>query len=167
MLNKIVGFILDRIPLSGFEFSEDAHGTHRFVERRKDKGEMPFSFSFHARTDEFKKVLYPDYRDFLRLEITGKVSMEEVASGAPFNGTLEISLLRKRQLTYEFSFKSERGIVHRFHGHKDLSFFQPLKSITTMYGEVLNTRTGKVISTTVSFLDLRDLPGLFGSFRIR
>lgn len=167
LLERVAKAALYAMPLSGFEFSESVSGTHRFVERRRDRGEMPFSFSMRAFTDELKVLLDPASREFFRLTIEGTVSMEGLAVDAPFSGTLEASIVRKRQLIYDFNFKASGGVLHRFWGHKDLSIFQPFKSVTTLYGEVAIAKTGKVISTSVSYLDARDLPGMLGSLRLR
>ncbi|MFA6032618.1 MAG: hypothetical protein WC889_06940, partial [Myxococcota bacterium] len=155
------------IPVTGFQFQESVSGTHRFVEKRRDRGEMPFSFRFVADTDKLKEALHPETRDFFRMTIDGTIRMDGVCSAAPFAGTLEISLIRKRQLIYDFEFKGENGTMYRFAGHKDLSLFQPIKSVMTLYGEVANAKTGRVISTSISFLDLRDLPLLLKSLKIK
>jgi len=167
MLKKLTEILISNLPVNGIEFIEEAHGTHRFVERRRDRGEMPFAFSFHAKTDSLKEVLHPEYRDFPRLDIEGTISMKGVTEDVPMKGNVEISFFRKRQIVYNFDFKARGGITYHFHGHKDLSVFQLLKSITTLYGEVVNTKTGKMISTTVSFLDFRDLPKVLKSIKLR
>jgi hypothetical protein len=167
MFSRLAEKILGAVPVNGFEFSEGAVGTHRFVERRRDRGEMPFSFSFKASSDEFKWFLHPDSRDFVSMNIEGVLNMDGLAAKAAFKGTIEASLFRRRQIIYDFTFKSSGGTDYRFHGHKDLSIFQPLKSITTLYGEVMNSRSGKIISTTVTYMDLRDIPRILASIRLR
>ena len=166
-LTQVAEFVVSSLPVSGFEFNETMSGTHRFVERRRDKGELPFSFSARAWTDQLRELLHPETREFFRCTVDGTITVDGLATAAPLAGGLEMSLLRKRQIIYDFTFKADNGVAHRFYGHKDLSIFQPLKSLTTLYGEITNAKTGKVVSTSVAYLDMRDVPGLFGSFKLR
>lgn len=89
------------------------------------------------------------------VKITGVVTAPPFAERSPLEGTMVISPLRKRRITYDFSFQDPSGTPCRFMGQKDISFFRPLASMTHMEGTIL--RNEKTIASGELRFELGDL----------
>ena len=98
------------------------------------------------------------------LTLTGKMHAEGLADGVPATGRLEIQPLSRR-IGYELEFTADDGRRCRFVGEKSPSLRSPLRSMTTLPGEVLDPE-GKRLGTALLYFDLKnDLIPFLGTFR--
>ena len=94
----------------------------------------------------------------------GQVWIDGIAKGAPAEGTLEMSPIRKRRLRYAFDFEVD-GKKHSFDGHKTLSMRRPVHGWTTLPGKVFGPDGKELASAVLKFHLRRDLASLVRSFR--
>jgi hypothetical protein len=93
----------------------------------------------------------------------GHVWIDGIANGAPAEGVLEMSPIRKRRLRYAFDFEVD-GKKHSFDGHKTLR--APLRGWTTLPGKVFGPDGSELASAVLRFHLRRDLLDLVKSFRL-
>ncbi|MEK6817158.1 MAG: hypothetical protein AABY09_06075, partial [Nanoarchaeota archaeon] len=100
---------------------------------------------------------------FMQTHLEGIVTMEGLCEEAQvMDGSLV--LFKDMKLSYGFKFMTERGLMH-YRGNKFLSLKHPLKSMTTLYGEI----TGDIVhqeykNQALSFFRMSDLPAFMLSF---
>lgn len=137
-------------------FSETMSGTWTPVD---GSGRRVLSFSVDAdATSAF------DYLKDGAMELRGVMRAEGLADEAQVDGRLEVQPLRRR-IAYRLEFKGDDGKLYRFAGQKNLSVFRPLKSATTLPGELTN-REGALVGRALVRFDLRrDLVGFLRTFR--
>lgn len=87
-----------------------------------------------------------------QVRITGIVNADPWAHRAPLQGQMHISLLWKREIRYQFSFRDEDECTYELRGRKDLRWFAPVESITQMDAELL--RQGESVAQGKLSFDL-------------
>lgn len=131
----------------GFEFKETMAGTYT---RLGQQGE-PAAIRIHAR------VHVPDAVQHVRdgmAELEGTLDMEQFADDVPIAGTLEIALLTKRMIRYDFTFLGNDGSPYRFTGQKNVRMADLLGTMTTLVGSITDSLGEEIARATLRF-DLR------------
>jgi hypothetical protein len=131
---------------TGFQFSETMAGTMELAAR--PGAEVPFAFTVTARAPSLREHL----RDG-RAELRGTVEAPGLAAAAEATGELTIRLLRGRRIRYELGFTGDDGRRYRFAGQKDLRWLEPLRSWTTLPGEITD-EDGRVVARCRTRFDL-------------
>ena len=106
-----------------------------------------------------------DIRNFLatgEVKITGIVDAPPYAAQAILEGTMVISPLRRRSITYEFEFDDAEGTTYRFEGRKDIRVVRPVDSMTRMQGKILCD--GETLASGELHFGLADLPEFLRSW---
>ena len=137
-------------------FSETMSGTWTPVD---GSGRRVLSFSVDAdATSAF------NYLKDGAMQLVGTMRAEGLTDLAPAEGRLEVQPLRRR-IAYNLEFKGDDGNLYRFDGEKHLSVFRPLKSVTTLPGEITDRHGALVGRALVRFDIRRDLLGFLRTFR--
>jgi hypothetical protein len=137
-------------------FSETMSGTWTPVD---GSGRRVLSFSVDA--DATSAV---DYLKDGAMQLAGTMRAEGLAAKAPTEGRIEVQPLRRR-IAYFLEFTGDDGKLYRFAGEKHLSVFRPLKSATTLPGEITD-RHGALVGRALVRFDLRrDLVSFLRTFR--
>ncbi len=150
----------------GIKFSKTMCGTHRIISSKDDRGDLPVSLTLHCSNNNILSFIKRDSGEFLKMEISGTITATDLVENAELRGSIEYDFISKKQFVYEFYFTDAKGKEYYFNGHNDLSIFQPIKSFSTMLGEIVDRETGKIVSTVVLKLEAKDLFPLIASFRI-
>ncbi|MBN1944942.1 MAG: NAD(P)-dependent oxidoreductase [Bradymonadales bacterium] len=77
--------------------------------------------------------------------IDGVLTVEGLAHQVPIEGTLELSLLSRRKLLYQFVFTGDDGQQYRFEGSKRFSLRQPVYSLTRIQFSIVD-RHGRIVA---------------------
>jgi hypothetical protein len=89
-------------------------------------------------------------------EISGRVTLEGLATDRAFKGTLGIgAIVRERRVPYAFSFIADDGAAYRFDGAKEVNVLNLPKSTSTLGAYVFDGR-GDEIGRVILRADLRD-----------
>lgn len=150
----------------GIRFSKTLNGTHRMISGKEDRGDLPMSLTLNCASNNLLSFIKRDSGEFLRMEITGTITATDLIENAELKGSVEYDFISKKQFVYEFYFTDKNGKEYYFNGHNDLSIFQPIKSFSTMLGEIVDRESGKIVSTVVLKIEAKDLFPLIASFRI-
>jgi nucleoside-diphosphate-sugar epimerase len=133
----------------GFEFTQTLSGTWRRTDQAA-ADERNFTFTVTATADRLRGFLA---RPVTRLR--GTLFAEELADGVPIEGTLEIALLSRRRLVFEFDFAGRDGKTYHFRGQQDVDPLHLIRTITALPGRITDP-TGKEIATTDLTFDLQN-----------
>lgn len=148
------------------KYSKTMSGTHKMIGTRDDKGDLPISLTLNCSNNNILSFIKRDSGEFLKMEVTGTIKATELVENAELKGSVEYDFISKRQFVYEFYFSDSKGNEYYFNGHNDLSIFQPIKSFNTMLGEIVDRKSGKIVSTVVLKIEAKDIFPLIASFRI-
>lgn len=145
--------------MTGFGFAETMSGTWA----RTDGSEGGGRFEFTVEVDSGP---LGDFRKSRTAKLRGTIDADGLAAGRPIEGTIEIRPIRGRIIRYELAFTGDDGMRYRFRGQKDIRWSDPLRTWTTLPGEITDAG-GRVIGTAETRFDLRQRgPELVRSFRL-
>jgi len=131
----------------GFEFSETMSGT---VEWDAAPGQRhPFRFDVTAHAASFRDHMFTGHA-----ELRGKVLAPPKARDAPAEGMITIRPLGGRIIRYELAFTGDDGVRYSIVGQKDIDFWHPLKTFTTLPAEIVDAEHRRV-GTALTRFDLR------------
>lgn len=150
----------------GLRFTIPMSGTHRMISGKDDRGDLPISLTLNCANNNMLSFIKRDSGEFLRMEVSGTITATDIVENAELKGNVEYDFISRKQFIYEFYFADKNGKEYYFNGHNDLSIFQPIKSFSTMLGEIVDRETGKIVSTAVLKIQAKDLFLLLTSFRI-
>ncbi|MCX7945164.1 MAG: hypothetical protein N2746_11720 [Deltaproteobacteria bacterium] len=150
----------------GIKFNLTMSGTHRMISGKDDRGDLPLTLTINCVSNNVLNFVKRDSGEFLRMEITGTITATDLVENAEVRGSVEYDFISKRQFVYEFYFTDKNGREYYFNGHNDISIFQPIKSFSTMLGEIVDRESGKIVSTVVLKIEAKDIFPLIKSFRI-
>lgn len=89
-------------------------------------------------------------------EISGRVTLEGLATNREFKGTLGIgAIVRERRIPYAFSFIADDGAAYRFDGAKEVNVLKLPKSTSTLGAYVFDGQ-GDEVGRVVLRADLRE-----------
>lgn len=150
----------------GIKYSKTMSGTHRMISSKDDRGDLPISLTLNCSSNNILSFIKRESGEFLKMGITGTITATDLVENAEIKGSIEYDFISKRQFVYEFYFNDPKGKEYYFNGHNDLSIFQPIKSFSTMLGEIVDRECGKIVSTVVLRIEAKDIFPLIASFRI-
>ncbi len=143
-------------PRLGFTFSERMSGTFKSLEKLTGKSgeaargtngkELPMEFELDARATRLERFIFNP-----TTKIKGNLYMEGLARQVQIEGTLQIPLITKRKIIYDFTFNSTEGRKYRFSGEKNIKLLSPISTFTTLPGNVTDEEGKKVASAVVRF----------------
>ncbi|MCC6748666.1 MAG: hypothetical protein IT371_13480 [Deltaproteobacteria bacterium] len=164
----------------GFHVSERMTGTHRTLRELEPLepvspslgrpirvgSELPFSFEVRWGHPDLVHYLNPLKGDFTKALLEGTVTAGGLCTAAPLRGTLDFRYVSEALIRYAFEFEAH-GRRFRYVGEKrDLRPWNLHRTHTTCHGTIADVATGQVISDSVVYFDLKELPSLVGSFRL-
>jgi hypothetical protein len=89
-------------------------------------------------------------------EISGRVTLEGLATDREFKGTLGIgAIVRERRVPYAFSFIADDGGAYRFDGAKEVNVLGLPRSMTTLGAYVFDAQ-GEEVGRVILRADLRE-----------
>jgi len=150
----------------GVKFTKTMYGTHRIISAQDDRGDLPINLTLNCSSNDLLKFIKRDSGEFLRMEVSGSITATDLVENAEVKGSIEYDFLSKKQFVYDLYFTDKNGKEYYFNGHNDLSIFQPIKSFSTMLGEIVDRQSGKIVSTVVLKVEAKDIFPLIASFRI-
>jgi hypothetical protein len=131
----------------GFEFSETMSGT---VEWDAVPGQRhPFRFDVTAHASSLRDHMFTG-----QAELRGKVLAPPKARDAAAEGTITIRPLGGRIIKYELAFTGDDGAHYSIVGQKDIDFWHPLKTFTTLPADIVDADHHRV-GTCLTRFDLR------------
>jgi len=141
----------------GFRFNENMYGSYRMPpetgpERR---------FMFHI--DAVAGDLLQHWRDG-RVDATGFVEAEGLASHAPIKGFMILAPWVARFIHYEFTFTSDDGRALRFAGEKTIRHLHPVRTWQTLPGELFDAG-GNTIASVLALFDRREFLSFVRTFK--
>ncbi len=122
--------------------------------------EIPISLDLEARFHAGDRVA----------SVTGRVSIDGVATDAPIQGTLGLLSLGVKRLPYDVFFVTDAGKRWRMRGEKDITYLAPVRSLTvlpvTVYEEAAHEASSREVARgTLQFDWRRDLGSMIRSLR--
>jgi hypothetical protein len=142
----------------GFAFEETMAGTMERVDRPGET--TPFAFSVRVEVPS----LVGHLRD-RKATLRGTVEAPGLATAATATGTMLLRPVRGRIIRYELAFTGDDGRRYRFAGEKHIRWLDPLRSWTTLPGEITDD-AGRTIARCQTRFDLRsDWLQFAGSWR--
>ncbi len=153
---KRVGFLMDEI-MSGHHEFEPGCGPY---------GRYPFEFKVTWGPKSLARWINPLGGDFMTQPLKGTVTVGGLCEKVPCTGTLELAYLTERKIRYTFEFTVNKKAYH-FVGEKVniLPWNLPV-SHTTCFGTMVEKKTGKLISRSVTFFRFRTTPQFMSSLRL-
>lgn len=142
----------------GLRFAEAMYGSYRPV--GEPSAERSFAFHVEARAPSVLRWL----RDG-KMELRGEVEAAGLARRSSASGEMTVRPLLGRSIRYELVFRGDDGRAYRYVGEKRIRHLHPLRTWTTLPGDIFDEAGKRVGSGTVRFR-LRELPSLLGSFRL-
>jgi hypothetical protein len=161
--------IIDRVRTGqlGFRMDELMSGTHKFVDGAGPEGEHPFSFTITWGADDMARFLNPLGDGFMSNELEGVITVGGLTDDAPCQGTLELRYFQEGKIRYTIDFEGPDGKAYRYVGEKrDIRPWNLHRTHTTCYGTVTEVESGRVISDSVVYFDLKLLPTFAASIRL-
>ncbi len=150
----------------GIRFSKTMNGTHRMISGKDDRGDLPVTLTLNCVSNNMLSFIKKGSGEFLKMEVTGFITATDLVENAEVKGSVEYDFISKKQFVYEFYFSDKNGKEYYFNGHNDLSIFQPIRSFSTLLGEIVDRESGKIISTVVLKIEAKDIFPIISSFRI-
>ena len=157
------------IPRVGLIFSERMSGSYRHEKTEATDGvpgpfggngrEHPMEFEVDARTCRLERFIFNP-----STKIKGNLYMEGLDRQMPLQGTLEIPLLTRRKMIYNFTFNSKEGKKYRFSGEKNIRFLRLIDTFTTLPGRITDEDGKEVASAVVHFNLRKDFVPFIRSF---
>ncbi len=97
------------------------------------------------------------------MTLTGHMTLEGSATGAPTKGTISLEVRGLRRVIYDLSWRLDDGQLGRFYGWKTLSVRHFVRGWTELKGQV--TQRGELMGQATLQFDLKDLPAFLRSMR--
>ncbi len=151
--------------LGGFRIEEWMRGTHEFAPGFGPPGKRPMRFHAEWGPEELRRWFDPRSPEFLVNTCSGRIWVDGLCEGAPFEGRFELRYHIDRSVRYELRFEVG-GERYLYVGEK--SGFGPLNlatTHTTAFGTIVRARDGALVSRSVLRFRLPELPSMLGSLR--
>lgn len=144
----------------GFQFTETLSGNYTTFDYKKENKKIYFSITSYYDNQ------WPSIKDDFTSNIKGTVCMDDVVNDAELEGFVEISFIRRRQINYKFTFNGTDGKKYRFVGSKDLDFWRPILTTTTLNGKIFLVDTNEQFASVTAVFDIKhDLVPFLFSFK--
>ncbi|MBN1947504.1 MAG: hypothetical protein JW797_17670 [Bradymonadales bacterium] len=156
---------LKELPV-GFRIDEIMTGRHRFEPGMGPEGYHPFEFQVTWGPKRIGEWLDPHGAGFLSQPLEGVVRAGGLCQEAPCQGTLELQYFNERLIRYTFDFRVDSTDYHYVGEKVNIRPWNLPVSHTTCFGYLTEARTGRLISTSVTFFRLHRMARFLSSFRI-
>lgn len=140
----------------GYSFCETMYGSFREIKPSGLCGKFDFSC----------KAVVEDIRAFLKdrmARISGEVTMDSIGEKLGLEGTMKIDPIFAKEIVYDFTFRAGDHL-YRFLGRKNISFLDPIQSMTTLVGRI--EKDGITYADVESHFNILDLPSFLLSHRL-
>ncbi len=124
-----------------------------------------FEFTVDASAPA-QKLLNPFSDDFMKADLEGTVTMEDVCEDAEIrDAVIEMDFFGKHEIRYHFKFDAQ-GKLYVYNGKKSLSLLKPWHTMTTLPGEINEHEDNRLTGfcTSLCKFNARDLPEYLASF---
>ena len=160
------GFDLPTVRgLGGFRIAEWMRGEHEFAPGFGPPGKRPMRFYAEWGPDDLAGWLNPRSPEFLVNTCTGRMWVDGLCEGVPFEGRFELRHHIDRSVRYELHFEVD-GERYLYVGEKSgFALHNLLTTHTTAFGTIVRERDGALVSRSVLRFRLPELPSMLGSFR--
>ena len=149
----------------GFKMDEIMSGEHSFEPGFGPPGRHPMKFQVTWGPKEMGRWINPASDAFLRQELSGTVSVGGLCEKAPCEGELKLDYFGEHKIRYSFEFTA-KDKEYRFVGEKvNIKPWNLPVSHTTCFGRVTETKTGRLVSTSVTYFKLHTAPLFIASLR--
>ena len=128
----------------GFTFEETMTGTYTRTGHPDQSGEL----RLHARARA--QSLLSHLRDGM-VSLDGTLDMAGFADDVPVAGTIEIRLVGKKIIRYDFTFCGNDGNPYRFQGQKDIRYSDLARSMTVCRGTIATPSGHEIARATLRF----------------
>ncbi len=156
----------------GFTMTETMKGTHRFVRDFPPTGvragaEHPLHFEVTWGSPGAERFFNPLSGEFCKAELEGRVTAGGLCQETPVQGTLELGYLKDATLRYAFEFAAH-GQRFEYRGEKrGIRPWNLHRTHTTCYGAITALESGALLSESVVYFEISQLPRFLASLKIR
>ena len=161
-----IGKLTSTFIKRGFQIDEAMTGDHEFESGCGPEGKHFFEFRVTWGAPSAIAFLNPKSRSFFEADLEGSVTVGGLCERAPCKGKLELKYFTEQKIRYTFDFEVD-GMDYHFVGEKVniLPWNLPV-SHTTCFGTVKESKSGKLISRSVTFFKMHTAPKFLSSFRL-
>lgn len=172
---KCIDNVVNWVSSVGFKMHEVMTGFHcfepEFAERYNLSTEERFmEFVIDWGPDNLANWLNPTNSGFMKHPLQGKMTIAGLCFEAPCQGMMKLNYFSDQTLCYDISFET-RGNNFLYLGTKrDVKLWKPWKLHKThleCYGFLIDQDCGKVISTSTTYFDLKEIPAFVNSLRLK
>ncbi len=151
--------------LGGFRVTEWMRGEHEFAPGFGPEGKRPMRFYAEWGPWELGRWLDPRSTEFLVNACSGRIWIDGLCEGVPFEGRFLLRYHVDRSVRYEFRF--EAGAERYLYVGEKSGFgpFNLATTHTTAFGTLVRERDGALVSRSVLRFRLRELPAMVASLR--
>lgn len=150
----------------GFLMDEVMSGNHEFEPGAGPAGRKKFEFKVTWGPKNLVRFANPLNGGFMTCSLNGTVTAAGLCTDAPCSGTLELAYFTEGKIRYTFDFKVD-GTAYHFVGEKvNIRPWNLPVSHTTCFGTLVEKKTGKLVSKSVTFFRFHTTPWFVGSFRL-
>jgi len=150
----------------GFRIDEVMSGEHEFDPQFGSPEKRPMEFRVTWGPRHILQWGNPAHPRFMVGELEGTVTIDGLCYHTPCTGSLELRYFKDRTIRYTFGFEQNHQ-SYTYIGEKvNIHLWNLPRSHTTCFGRLILARTGKLVSTSVTYFRLRSLPRFVASVRL-
>lgn len=150
----------------GFLIDEVMSGEHEFEPTFGSPEKRPMEFRVTWGSKHIPQWANPAHDRFMISDLQGSVTIDGLCYQSPCTGSLELRYFKDHTIRYTFGFKVD-GKSYKYMGEKVNIHLRNLPgSHTTCFGRLILQETGQLVSTSVTYFRLRNLPRFMASFRL-
>jgi hypothetical protein len=151
----------------GFKMDELMVGTHTFSDGSFEGRELPLNFSLTWGNSNLLRFLNPGSGEFLSSDAKGFITVGGLANKADCSGSLKLMYFSGRKIRYELNFSGDDGRAYMYVGEKiNIWPWNLHKTHVTCYGTITDVETEKIISSSVVYFPVREMPDFLKSARL-
>ena len=149
----------------GFKIDETMTGEHEFEPKFGKPGKK--FMEFKATWGPDKILSWSDKEDgqIYKSKLTGTVTIEDLCEHTPMEGTLELRYLKDNKIIYDFVFQANGKNYHYTGEKRDIHAWNLPVSHTTCYGRLVDTESGELVSTSVTYFKMNTMIDFLSSLR--
>jgi hypothetical protein len=155
----------------GFRIDEVMRGTHRYL-RDFLPGDVPAGAEFPLEffvtwgNPHLEKFLNPFSGDFFFSDLEGTLSAGGLCLEAPVKGSFELNYFKDATLRYCFEFTAYDRLYRYLGEKRGIRPWNLQRTHTTCYGTITDVLSGEILSESVVYFDLPQLPSFLASLRL-
>ncbi len=150
----------------GFHLHENMIGSHEFEAGCGPSGQRPMSFSIRWGPKDLLTWINVFGDRFMSQPLKGTITIDGLCHEAPCTGTLELKYYQEHKIRYTIHFRID-DTDYTYVGEKvNIRPWNLPVSHTTCYGTLTECGSSKVLSKSITYFRLRDMPSFAASFRL-